>query len=558
MKLKVLLMAALVLASSLLGCNVELDIMNNDPPIEDIEYLLIDGGEVNLPLTPFSTLNPLMTNNTSYHYFSKLVFEGIFEFNENLEAEARLASSYSLKENGILIKLRDDIFWHDGEQLTADDVIYTINALKSYGEEGTYINIMNSALGAFVTPSSWSMSARKIDDFNVEISFPSGFSNIKEVLTFPIVPSHVSSSALQIENYTPIGTGPYMFHSYEKNKRIKLVANTNFRDGQPSISIVIGKVLEDEDLFSTAFEAGQIDMTPSQGVDWDKYKQNPKINIREYVSSEYEFLAFNFRNEIFQGEEGRKLRQAINYGIDRQEIIQKIFLGHGTATDIPMNPTSYLSQDISLQYGYSPDKSQEILISLGYSDLDSDGLLEDVEGNKLALKLMTNSTNFYRVRTAQMIIEDLKLIGIDVVSDFNSDYNDDISEVEKLEEWNIFYNRVNSGDFDIALLGWNLSTIPELSFLFHSSQIEKNNFIKYENPELDQAFLELNTSMTNELKIDRYKDVLEIIAEDLPYMSLFFRNAAILYNSDIRGELNSTYFNPYNGLEKCFMALIPD
>lgn len=157
-----------------------------------------------------------------------------------------------------------------------------------------------------------------------------------------------------------------------------------------------------------------------------------------------------------------------------------------------------------------------------------------------------------------MIAEDLKLIGIDLVLDFNSDYNDNISEEEKLEEWNSFNDRIKSGSFDIALLGWNLSTIPELSFLFHTSQIEKDNFIKYENPDLDQHLLELNNSMTNELKIEKYKEVLEIIAEDLPYMSMFFRNQAIIYNSDIRGELNSTYFNPYNGLEKCFMALIPE
>lgn len=558
MKLKIFLMAALIVTSSLLGCNGELDIMSNDPPIEDIEYLIIDGGEVNLPLTPFSTLNPLMTNNTSYHYFSKLIFEGLFEFDENLEAIPRLASSYSLMENGILVGLPNDIYWHDGERLTADDVIYTINAINSYGEVGTYINLMNTALGAFANAGSWSMSARKIDDFNVEISFPSGFSNIKEVLTFPIVPSHLTTSALQSDNYIPIGTGPYMFNSYEKNKSIKLVANTNFRNGEPSISIVMGKVLEDEELFSTAFEAGQIDMTPSQGVDWDKYQQNSRINIIEYVSSEYEFLAFNFRNETFQGEGGRKLRQAINYGIDRQEIIQKILLGHGTATDIPINPISYLSEDISLKYGYNPEKSQEILANLGYSDINSDGLLEDSEGNRLVLKLMTNSTNFYRVRTAQMIAEDLKLIGIDLVLDFNSDYNDNISEEEKLEERNSFNDRIKSGSFDIALLGWNLSTIPELSFLFHTSQIEKDNFIKYENPDLDQHLLELNNSMTNELKIEKYKEVLEIIAEDLPYMSMFFRNQAIIYNSDIRGELNSTYFNPYNGLEKCFMALIPE
>lgn len=557
MKFRLYLLAVLILTSSLLGCSPDLDIMNNDIPVDEIDYLILEGGEVHLPLTPFSTLNPLMTNNTSYHYFSKLIFEGLFEFNENLEARPRLAEDYTIMENGILVNLRKDVYWHDGQQLTANDVVFTINAINSYNGEGTYVNLKDTALGAFAPEGSWFINAKKLDDFNLEIYFPFGFSNIKEVLTFPIIPSHLSP-AHETDNYLPIGTGPYMFDSYEKNRSIKLVANKNYRGGQPSISIVIGKVLEDEDLFLTAFEAGQIDFTPSQGVDWDKYKEKSKINIMEYVSSEYEFLAFNFGNEIFQGENGSKLRQAINYGIDRQEIIEKIYLGHGTTSDVPINPISYLSSPSSLKYGYNPDKAKEILANLGYLDLDGDGLVEDVDGNRLTLRLMTNSTNLYRVRTCQLIADDLKALGIDVVSDFNPDHNADISEEEILEQWDAFNNRIKSGDFDIVLLGWDISAIPELSFLFHSSQVGKNNFIKYENPELDQVLLELSNSMTNDLKYEKYNKVQDMISEDLPYMSLFFRNKAILYNSEIIGDLNPTFFNPYMGLEKCFMALIPE
>ncbi len=558
MKLRILLLAAILISGSLLGCSGELESINKESIDGDIDYLIIEGGEVNLPLTSFSTLNPLMTNNTSYHYFSKLIFEGLFQFNENLEAVPQLVSSYSLMENGISLKLKEDVFWHDGEEFTADDVVYTINAISSYNGQGTYLNLMDSALGAFMAPGSSYINARKIDDFNVEIYFPFGFSNMKEVLTFPIVPSHIPSPALETDNYTPIGTGPFMFHSYDKNKSIKLISNKDYRDGEPSISIVRGTVLDDEELFLTAFEAGQIDITPSIGVDWDKYKQNKNINIIEYVSSQYEFLAFNFGNEIFQGENGRKLRQAINYGIDRQEIIQKIYLGHGTATDVPINPNSYLSSNQSMAYGYNPDQSREILNKLGYIDINEDGLVEDLEGNKLSLKLVTNPTNLYRLRVAQMIGEDLKSIGIDTILDFNINYDENLTKEEEVLEWQALNNKIKSGDFNIGLLGWNLSLIPELSFLFHSSQIDKDNFIKYVNPKMDQLLLELNKSITNELKVDKYMELQDLIINDLPYVSLFFRNKAILYNSEIKGDLKPTFFNPYKGLEKCFIAINPE
>ncbi len=565
MKFKIYLLVAVILSSSLLGCNGELKLMNNDAPIEDIEYLIIEGGEVNLPLTPFGTLNPLMTNNTSYHYFSKLIFEGLFEFDENLKPLPRLASTYTSMDNGVLVKLRNDVYWHDGEQFTADDVVFTVNTINSYKGEGTYMNLVDSALGAFTSGIS-GIGARKIDDYTVEISFPIAFSNMKEVLTFPIIPSHIFqngrpnsySQALALDNYIPIGTGPFMFESYDKNKSIKLVANSKYRDGEPSISIVNGKVLDDEELFLTAFEAGQIDITPTRGVDWAKYQQNSNVNIKEYITSQYEFLGFNFSKEIFQGEHGIKLRQAMNYGIDTQEIIQKIYLGQGTRSDVPINPTSWLKSDTSIYYSYNLDKSKELLASLGYMDIDEDGILEDNEGNELALRLTTNSPNLYRMNTAQMIAEDLKSIGINIILDFRSTYDEDITEEETLQEWNNINSKIKSGDFDIALLGWNFSAIPELSFLFHSSQIEQDNFIRYMNPELDQLLLEINNSINEELKAGNYGRLQEIIMIDLPYISLLFRNRAILINSEIKGDLNPTFFNPYQGLEKCFIALIPD
>ncbi len=564
MKLKILLLAAVILSGSLLGCNGKLELMNNDASLDDIEYLIIEGGEVNLPLTPFSTLNPLMTNNTSYHYFSKLIFEGLFEFDENLKPVPRLASSFTLMDKGILLDLRDDVYWHDGEQFTADDVVFTINVLNSYSGEGTYLNLISQALGAFMTEGS--MNARKLDEFKVEINFSQGFSNMREILTFPIIPHHQFSDrgsnyyslALQMDNYTPIGTGPFKFQSYEKNKSIKLIANENYREGTPSIAVVKGKVLDDEELFLTAFEAGQIDITPTSEVDWDKYQNNPNVNISEYTSSQYEFLGFNFAKEIFQGENGSKLRQAMNYGINTQEIIQKIYLGKGTRTDIPVNPSSWLKSEAAVKYSYDQDKSKEILHSLGYLDLDADGILEDGEGNKLTLRLVTNSANLFRMRTAQMVAEDLKSVGINIILDFNQNYNEELTQEESLQEWNALNNKIKSGNFDIALLGWNFSAVPEFSFLFHSSQVDKDNFIKYSNPKMDLLLQEVNNSRTEELKLENYGNLQEYFLDELPYISLFFRNRAILINSEIKGNLYPTFFNPYRGLEKCFMALIPE
>ena len=86
-------------------------------------YLAECGGQLILPLSPVETLNPLISENKSYHHFSKLIFEGLFELDNELNIENLLAKDYTMDEDGkISIQLRDDVYWHDGERFTAEDV----------------------------------------------------------------------------------------------------------------------------------------------------------------------------------------------------------------------------------------------------------------------------------------------------------------------------------------------------------------------------------------------------------------------------------------------------
>ena len=153
------------------------------------------------------------------------------------------------------------------------------------------------------------MDVSVLDDTRIEITFDRVFSNNLEVLTFPIIPKHIFATgkganqdyikALEMDNYTPIGTGPYKFESYEKTKEIILSSNENYRKDKPYIDNIIGRVLDNEEDILTAFETGQIHMATTITVDWDKYEQNSRIKAFEFVSGNYEFLGFNFENEIF-------------------------------------------------------------------------------------------------------------------------------------------------------------------------------------------------------------------------------------------------------------------
>lgn len=525
---------------------------------DTLNYLIVDSGQVVLPLTPYNTLNPLLTNNKHYYYFSKLMYEGLFEFDEHLEAFPKLASDYSIENEGktVYIRLKEDVYWHDGEKFTSQDVDFTLNAIKNISGDVIFgsrdmLNVLKQ------------VKSKVIDNSTIELTFNDSYGNALEMLTFPIIPQHQFSSgrgksgylkAIELEGYTPIGTGPYKFAEYDRYKSITLEASELYRDGVPKIEKIFGAVLANEEMFLTAFEAGQISICPAVDVDWDKYNQNERIDIYEFITANYEFLGFNMTNPLFSTEKGSEIRKAIAYGINRQDIIQKLYLGHATSVDVPLHPDSYLLSEDSVIYGYNEDLAKEILKKAGFADLDGDGVLEDEEGNRLSFRLTTNSSSLFRETSAYMIKEDLAGIGIETVLDFTDGNQKKNTGDNQLGEIN---TRLEKRDFDIVLLGWQTSVIPDLGYFFHSTA-GPGNFIGYSSPVMDSILTNAKISSHKDDKMLTYGDMQKNIIKDLPYVSLYYKNGAMLCESKIIGELRPTFFNPYNGLEKCFIAIMSE
>ncbi|CCQ98376.1 putative Extracellular solute-binding protein,family 5 [[Clostridium] ultunense Esp] len=530
------------------------------------EYEPEYGGQLVLPLTTLKTLNPLISENLSYYYFSKLVFESLFELDENFDIKYQLAEDYTIKDDGtIRIKLRDNVLWHDGEKFTAEDVVFTINTIKYASNDTTYKKMWNAAMGNFYSSNiNRIIDVNIIDAYNLDIRFDIGFSNSLETLIFPIIPKHrfvvgredknSYIKALAEEGYTPIGTGPYRFLNYDKYKSVQLEYFQDYREGRPYIDQIVGKILEDEELALTAFEAGQIDLTTALGVDWEKFDQNNRVKILEFVSQNCDFIGFNFSKLVFNNEKGYRLRKAMAYGIDRQAIIQRVYLGHATQTDLPIHPNSWLISNEANAYGYNLSKAREELNRLGWKDIDGDGFYEDENGKEIILRLTTNSYSHLRLKTADMIVEDLNKMGIRVIKDYPEKIPDNLTEEMVENQWEQLNSQIVKGDYDIVLLGWRLSPIPELSFAFHSNQIKSGtNIIRYSNEAMDEALLEAFRATNRDKKLKAYEKLQSIITEDLPYVSLFFKNKALLMDKKIMGDIDPTFHDVYRNIEKWYI-----
>lgn len=535
------------------GCGT--DILEPQYETEDgkVEYLIVANGEISLPLTGFNDLNPLLVDNSDYYHFSKLIFESMFDYDSMLEPVPHLASTYTISEDGkrVEIMLREDIVWHNGDKFDADDVVSTFNALVKAKEEGYLYKLISNTLRG---PADLSfMRLKKLTDRSVEVLFKEPLSNWRDLLTFPIVPSSLGTEILKREGYVPVGTGPFKFAEYVKYKEVQLVSNPDYWDGEPSISKISGKIFEDEELILTAFETGKLSMARSIDSDWDKYDHVARIKFYEYVSDEYEIMVFNQNSSVFEGESGNYLKKALMYGIDRQDIIAKVFLEHGTQSDSPVHPQSYLFDSSSERFGYNKERAMsEISRSEMWQMDEVTGKLMDAEKAELLnLKILVSKKNKTRIKIAEEIREDLGEMGI------GTEFVEPVRIKEETEE-QAFLRYLSSTDYDIALLAYSMSVVPEYSKLLRDVGYMANQPADSEPDKMTLVLNEMYNAWEDNTKISKYHEFQRSFADTLPFGSLFFRNRALMVDSEIKGPLNPNYYNLYEGLEKCFLTFTTD
>ncbi|OHW62488.1 oligopeptide-binding protein AppA precursor [Andreesenia angusta] len=529
---------------------------------EKTEYEVAEGGEITLPLTGFETLNPFMRKSQSNYYFDRLIFEGLFSTEKNLDVAPCLAESYTMGDGArsINIVLKENLKFHDGSPLTSEDVKFTVEVLKSATSDPEQLEKLSPLYleGGLYDVGRISEVNTK-SNREVEIVFRDSFSDAPEYLTFPIVSKAAlgdESKALESEDYNAVGTGPYKVEAVDSLKEVQLQRNVEYWSSKPNIETVKGKILADEELAKTSFEAGIVHaVSDLDYLEWESFAQNDKVHINSFPSNRYEFLAFNFGKDYFQGEEGKSMREAVSYGINREQILKNIYLGYGEIVDSPVNPSSWLSlkSDVKESEKYSVEKSQEILKSMGYQDRDNDGLLENEDGENISFTILAPPTSQARIDTAKSIAESLRKIGIDVEEDYEEEAGSYETEEEREADWSRFESKLMSGNYDLAVMGWEMSYLPDLSFAFHSQSSEGGNFIGYSDPELDKLMDEANRANSREAKKQLYMEIQNSLAEEKPYVSILYTNAAIINYKKISGEFAPNYMDVYSGIENWFV-----
>ncbi|HYE83243.1 MAG TPA: peptide ABC transporter substrate-binding protein [Clostridia bacterium] len=523
---RLLLVLLLLVSLVLISCEkvvepekTEITIQNEEP---------VAGGTINMCSVEPGSLNPLLSRSKTYNEISGLIFQSLVEYDTNLKIVPVLAQSWSFEEGSskCMIKLKDNVLWSDGESFTADDVKFSLDTIKE-AENSIYKSNLEHVFSYKVRDAS-----------TIEIVFDQPFANAVDMLSFPIIPQHIYKADL---NAVPVGTGMFKVSQYNKLKFIELVYNDKWKgEEKPYVEKLNILFINDTEAFSTAFQSKELDLLNTTSYDWEKYSEMKDVNAYKYTTMYYDFIGLNYNNPVFQE---KAVRKAMIQGINRKSIVDKHLLGNAVVTDVPVNPASWLKDEEGVKYSYSRLEAQNLLKGAGFADPDNDGVLErEVAGVKQELRftLMTNEENEFRRKAAEDIKKSLEEVGFHV----------EIKYVPFAD----MMSAIGTKAFDAVLTGYNLSNTQDMSFAFHSTQIESGkNFMSYANPDMDALLQQAYTAIGDEQRKAIYKNLQKAFREEVPCISLMFRDAAIVVRNKIAGEIKPDAADPYRNIHQWFI-----
>lgn len=506
--LKKALAAVMVLLMLLSGCSEEVDLSGEDG-VNETE--IITSNLVSIPIEKIRTLNPLLTKDEDAYYLNNLIYQGLFALNSNLEAQGVLAESYEyLQPCNLILHLKKDVSWHDGEDFTAEDVKFSIDAYKS---------VPANKQGVHAAAASLIKAVKIADPYIVEIQFAEENKAALENLTFPILPAHKYNRPADMvkaeANFMPLGTGPYWASSIEAGKQITLSGNPGYAGPVPE-NILVFKFMPDKEDALNLFELGEINMAYLRDVDRDTLIENKAVNIISFLSNEAEVLGFNFNHGALQQAD---VRRAVAYAIDGRMILETCYFNSGIQNDSIYYPGYMGVEAQGSSYGYDVSKGAELLKASGN------------EG--LSLSLIFNGENHSRNLAAQVIRLNLEKIGINVeaISLSKEDYE----------------KRLEKGDFDLYLGGFKFNENYDLRPLLQTGGAL--NLIRYSNANMDELLDRMQQGIWGEEKRNTFKTLQKLYIEEIPYLCLLYKTYGFASSKDLAGVINPYFYDVYNGCE---------
>ncbi len=500
-------------------------------PVQEVPVQ--EGGTLYLSMRNTTTLNPLLNQDASVDTILKLIYMPLIRLDENHKPAPSIAQSWSFDEGGtvLTLNLRNDIYWQNGTNLTADDVIYSFNTLqRSADTNAVYKNCMN-----------YIRSYRKTSAYSVEIIFNQNFSGNMYTLLMPIISAQYYGTrvATSDKNMIPMGNGYFEFDSYVPAKEMKLKKCISSFGQTAHIDEIVVNISTDKDTDLYSFEQNLTDLLIMGSSDIGKSDNENDIKYYEYTTNYYDFIGFNFSRSLFQD---INIRKAIASITPKESILESIYFGHGVVAQTPINPTYWYHEPEVTIYPYDIGQARDYLEASNWKDNNEDGILDRTTNEfseTFRISILYNTENEIRKQIAIRLGDELRGIGAEVSLDG--------------QPYDVYVQKLQSGDFDLFVGGWQMSVVPNYSFMLHSAQIGLTNYARYQNGDMDALLGVAYNAVKEEDVLMAYSNLQKKITEELPYISVAFRNFVALSSDRVHGNVKPLENNIFDNINEWFL-----
>ena len=449
----------------------------------------------------YTRINPAMDEHGEINI---LIFNGLTAHDGDNQVVPCLAKSWDYDETTYTytFHLEEGVKWHDGEDFTAEDVKFTIEAIMD-PENGSE-NAPNYEDVAEITV---------IDEHTVAFRLIAPNAAFLDYMTMAILPKHLlEGEDMQSSSFfrNPVGTGPYMLESWDEGQAIILVRNEDYFKGPANIERIIFKIVPDDNAQAMQMKTGELDLALLTPKDAENFANDENYTVYRMETSDYRGILFNFWNPYWT--ENKDIIPAICCAIDRQAIVDAVLLGHGIVAYGPLQRNEYNYADVE-HYDYDPDRARAILEEAGCA-LNESGFYER-NGQEIGFVVSVGAGDQVRVDIAQAAAQMLRQVGI----------NCSVEIPEKVD-W---------GGQMAYLIGWG-SPFDADDHTYKVFGTDKGaNYSGYSNALVDQYLIEARESDDPAVRAEAYANFQIELANDPAYAFICYIDADYVATSRLKG-----------------------
>lgn len=474
--------------------------------------------------TDFGGFNPITnTDIVTVEVINFALFTPLIRYDEELGVEPYLAESWQLEgDTAVVFELRQDLFWHDGEPVTADDVVFTFELAK----DPATASLLASAFLSEVE------RAEAQGPYTVRFDFSEPFAQALESFWWPPVPRHllegVDPSELRVApfNRNPVGSGPYRFVEWLANDRLVVERNPEFPaalGGPPLPDRVFFRIIPEAPTMLTELLTGgvhvDLPVIPEQARE---IEARADLELFAFPGRTFYYLGWNNERAPF---DDTRVRRAMTLALDRQEIIDALLAGYGTLATSPIPPWSPLDPGVE-PLPHDPDAAAALLEEAGWVDQGDDGVRRNADGEALRFTLLTSDAPLNRsvVEVAQA---QLRRVGVE-------------ARIQVLE-FQTLLTMHRGRDFDAVFTTWVLDNFQIASApnaLFHSRWADvpgSANRSSVADSRLDALIDRGSAATDDEEAREIWQAFTEVLQEEQPVTFMFWLDELAASRAQLQG-----------------------